>query len=374
MQLQLQTFTTLVSNAAAAVQAAARQLVDLTLGSTLRAVLEANASLALWLQWLILLVLQTTRAATSSGPDLDTWMADFSLVRLPAVAASGAVTFARFTPVTAALVPVGTTVRTADATQSFAVTIDTTNPAWNAAQNGYILAAGVASLAVPVSAVVPGSAGNIQAGAVTLIAAAIPGVDTVANAAAFQGGLDAESDAALRTRFQNFLASRSRATPVAIGYAVASIQQGLQYTIQENVAPDGSQRMGGFVVTVDDGSGNPPAALLATAYAAVDAVRPIGSTFTVQPPTIVPAAISLAITTAAGVVHGTIAAAAQAAITGYVNALPIGSPLTVTRLAQLAYSASTAVINVTAIVLNGGTADLVPPVAGVVKASSVVVN
>ena len=67
MQLQLQTFTSLVSSAAAAVQGAASQLVDLTVGSVLRAVLEANASLALWLQWLILQVLRTTRAATSQG-------------------------------------------------------------------------------------------------------------------------------------------------------------------------------------------------------------------------------------------------------------------------------------------------------------------
>jgi uncharacterized phage protein gp47/JayE len=319
-------------------------------------------------------VLQTTRAATSIGSDLDTWMADFSLVRLPAVAASGAVTFARFAPVTTALIPAGTTVRAADASQSFVVTADVTNPAWNAVQNGYLLAAGVASITVPAQASVAGSAGNIQAGAITLIAAALPGVDTVANAAPFQGGLDAESDPAFRTRFQNFLASRSRATPVAIGYAVASIQQGLQYTIQENVSPDGTQRMGNFVVTVDDGSGTPPSGLLSTVYAAVDAVRPIGSTFTVQPPKVVTASISLAISTAPGSVHVAVAAGVQAAITTYVDSLPIGAPLTLTRLAQLAYDASPAAINVTSILLNGSTADLVPPVSGVVKASSVAVN
>ena len=44
MQLSLQTFTALVQNMAAAVQSAATQLLDLTVGSTLRAVLEANAS------------------------------------------------------------------------------------------------------------------------------------------------------------------------------------------------------------------------------------------------------------------------------------------------------------------------------------------
>jgi hypothetical protein len=107
MQLSLRTFNTLVQAMAAAVQASAAQLLDLSVGSTLRAVLEANASIGLWMQWLILLVLRMTRAATSSGADLDSWMADLTLIRLPAVADTGTVTFSRFTPSMAALIPVG---------------------------------------------------------------------------------------------------------------------------------------------------------------------------------------------------------------------------------------------------------------------------
>ena len=150
MQLSLQNFTTLMQNMAASVQSAATQLLDLTVGSTLRAVLEANASIALWMQWLILLVLQTTRAATSSDSDLDTWMADFALTRLPAVAATGVVTFTRFTVLGTALVPVGALVRTSDGTQTFAVTVDATNPAWNEAQNGYFMSATAATVDAPV--------------------------------------------------------------------------------------------------------------------------------------------------------------------------------------------------------------------------------
>ena len=69
MQLPLQTFTSLVQGMAAAVQAASAQIFDLTIGSTLRAILEATASIGLWMQWLILQVLRMTRAATSNGPD-----------------------------------------------------------------------------------------------------------------------------------------------------------------------------------------------------------------------------------------------------------------------------------------------------------------
>jgi uncharacterized phage protein gp47/JayE len=374
MQLQLRNFATLVSDAAAAVQGAARQLADLTQGSTLRAMLEANASVALWLQWLILQVLQMTRAATSTGADLDSWMADFTVSRLPAVPASGRVTFSRFVPSGAALVPVGTLVRTADGSQSFAVVAGAQEAGFSAAQGGYVLAAGAAGVDVPVVALQPGSAGNVREGAVSLIVAALPGVDSVGNAASFQGGLDGEGDAALRARFGSFLSSRSRATPEAVGYAVAGVQQGLQYAIAENALPDGSVRSGNFVVTVDDGSGNPSPALLARVAAAVETMRPVGSSFAVQPPVVSWASIAMAVTTAPGAAHVAVTAQVADAVVAYVNALPIGAALAWSRLAQLAYQASPAVTNVAGVTLNGVAADLVPGPAGVVKAAAVVVN
>jgi uncharacterized phage protein gp47/JayE len=374
MQLPLQTFTGLVQNMAAAAQTAASRLLDLTVGSTLRAILEASASVALWLQWLNLQVLQSTRAATSTGPDLDSWMADFTLVRLPAVAATGTVTFARYTPTLPAIVPYGALVRTSDGTQSFSVSMDTTNSAWNQSANGYSLPAGAASATVPVTAQVPGSAGNVQAGAVTMLAAAMPGIDTVVNAAPFRNGVDAETDAALRARFQNFIQSRSRATRLAIGYAVTSVQQGLQYSIQENASPTGATVMGSFVVTIDDGSGYPSSALLATVQTAVDAVRPIGSVFAVQAPTVFIASASLTLSVASTASKPSLASQASAAITSFVNSLAIGAPLPLTKLAQIVYGVDPGVVNVSQLEINGVSADLVPPLNGVVKAGTVTVN
>ncbi len=374
MQLQLQNFSTLVSNAAAAVQGAANQLLDLTVGSTLRAILEANAAIGLWMQWLILQVLATTRAATSNGTDLDTWTADFSLTRLPASPATGQATFSRFTPTTAALIPAGISVRTSDGSQTFTVDVGTTNAAWTPKAGGYTLGAGVASIVLPITAVAPGAAGNVQAGAITLLATAIPGVDTVLNAAPLSGGLDAESDAALRARFSSYLASRARATPLAVGAAVLSVQQGLNYTLQENLTPAGTASMGCFVLTVDDGSGAPPASLLTSVAAAVESMRPIGSLYTVQPPTVVTANVSMAITTATSAVHTTIAANVVQSLTTAINALTLGTPLPYTRLAQLAYAADPNVINVTALTLNGGTSDLTPNAASLIKAGTILVN
>ncbi len=374
MQLSLQSFGNLIQNMAAAVQSAAVQLVDLTVGSTLRAILEANASVALWLQWLILQVLQMTRAATSTGSDLDSWMADMTLTRLPGIAASGLVTFSRYTPTSSALVPAGALVRTADGTQTFGVTTDATNPAWTPNSNGYLIGGGMSALTVPVVGQSAGSAGNVQAGAITQLVTAIPGVDLVTNPAALQGGMDAEADAALRARFQNFIQSRSRATPLAVGYAVSSIQQGINYTIQENVDSVGSSRLGSFLITVDDGTGQPPTALIATVATAVEAVRPIGSSFAVQPPAVSTAQISLSITVAAGTSKPGVVAAVGQSISSYINGLGIGIGLPVTKIAQLAYAASPAITNVSSIFINGLGDDLAVPVNGVVKSGTIAVS
>jgi uncharacterized phage protein gp47/JayE len=374
MQISLRTFNTLVQSMAAAVEASATQLLDLTVGSTLRAVLEANASIGLWMQWLILLVLRTTRAATSNGVDLDSWMADLTLTRLPAVASAGIVTFARFTPTMFALIPVGALVRTADGTQTFAVSTDMSQSSWSAASNGYVVAEGVASLDVPVVALTPGSAGNVQAGTVSLLASALPGIDSVSNANPFQNGLDAESDDAFRSRFRNFIASRSRATPLAVGYAIGSIQQGLNYAIQENADPSGQPLMGSFVVTVDDGSGSPSTALLSTVQAAIDAVRPVGSIFSVQPPTVLMANVSVTITVPPGTTKAPVQALVGNAIGSYIDGLPIGAGVPLTRIAQIAYSASSAVVNVSALLANGSASDITVTATGVVKAGVIAVD
>lgn len=372
MQLQLQNFASLVGAAAAAVQGTARQLVDLTVGSTLRAVLEASASMALWVQWLIVQVLQTTRAGTSAGADLDSWMADFGVVRLPSVAASGALVFSRFVSSGAAVVPAGTLVRTADGSQVFAVGRDVSHAAWTGA--GYAMAAGAGSVVVPGVAQVAGVGGNVQAGSVSLISAALPGVDAVGNVAAFAGGREAEGDAALRARFTRFLDSRSRATAGAIFYAIDGVQQGLQRTLQDNVLPGGAVSVGSFVVTVDDGSGAPSASLLAAVAAAVEAVRPVGAVYAVMAPVVTAADVSLGVTLLAGAGAGAVRAAVAAGIASYINGLGLGVPLVWSRLIQVAYDASGLVAGVSGVVVNGAGLDIVPGPGGVVKAGAVVVS
>jgi uncharacterized phage protein gp47/JayE len=373
MQLPLQNFTTLVQNMAASVQSGAQALLDLTVGSVLRAILEANASAALWLQWIAVQVLSATRAATSTGPDLDTWVADFGVTRLPGQCSTGTVTFARITPGFAAVIPVGAQVKTGDATITFAVTADPTNPAFDPVNTCYNVPAPSSSVSVPVQAIVAGPSANVSAGAISLLASAMPGIDTVTNTIATAGGINAESDDALRARFANFIDSRSRATPAAIAFTIQSLQQGLTYILSENLDPAGASRPGFFTVTVDDGSGSPPATTLSAVSAALENIRPVGTQFAVQPPALQIANVALTIM-APQTSLATAQAAVVAAVTSYVASLPIGGTLPLSRLAAIAYGASSQITNVSAVTINGAASDLVPPASGIIKPGTVTVS
>lgn len=375
MALNTQDFTTLVRNQVAAMQASSSALLDFEVGSILLAIVESNsANIGLWLQGLLLQLLAITRAATSTGSDLDSWVADFGVTRLPAVVATGQVTFARFTATQQAVVPIGQQIETADGTQVFSVTLDTTNVNYSSALGGYVLLSNTSSINVPVQANTAGIGGNVAGGALNTITSAIPYVDTVTNASAFTNGVDAESDAALRARFIAYIASLARATKAAIGYAITSVQQGLQYTLTENQNYNGSTNYGYFYVVVDDGSGHPSNTLLSTVSNAIDAYRACSISFGVFAPVVVTANVTMTITTAAGYVHGTLVTTVQTAITNYINTLPLGMTLYYTRLMQVAYDASPGVTDVSAVTLNSGTGDLTATAQQVIKSGTITIS
>ena len=372
MQLPVLTFSTMLEQMAASVQGAASQLLDLAIGSVLRSLLEACAAVALWLQWLILQVLASTRAATSQGGDLDSWMADFSFSRLAGSQASGVVTFARYTSGVAATIMAGTTVLTTDGTQSFTVTIDASNPAWNG--SAYILPASLISIEVPVEAAATGVSGNVLAGMIGLIAAPISGVDIVSNAAPTTGGLSPETDVAFRSRFQLYINSLSLATVNAIKTATASVQQITRYVVLENQDFQGNAHPGIFCVFADDGSGLPASTLLNEVETAVCAVRPIGSSFSVMGPLVVEANVMVAIETSNPATHLTIAANVQIAIGAWITTLPIGGVLAVSKIDAIAHATDPSVLSVTSTLINGAQSDLSAPINGVILAQTVTVS
>jgi uncharacterized phage protein gp47/JayE len=371
MQLSLQTFQQLLQRMSVAVQSSASQLVDLSVGSVLRAVLEANASIGLWIQWLIVQTLSMTRAATSSGSDLDSWMADFSLTRQPATAARGIATFSRLLTGTTTNIPAGTQVKTSSGNLAFEVAVDTRNAAWQAASGSYVLPLGVTAIDLPITATLPGSSGNVSAGVITAVATAVPGLDSVSNASALSGGFDAETDAKFRTRFRDYINSRSLATVTAIGYSIIALQQSLRYRLFENTDSTGAWSPGQFLIIVDDGSGYPSASVLANVYAVVDKVRPIGSSFMVRAPNVVSVDVAISLTGGAESLDAAVTSLVIAAVSDYINGLPIGGTLSTTRIAEVAYRIGQFQANILSVAIDDTAADLAAPDTGLLRAQSV---
>lgn len=364
MNLPTRSFSDIVRDMSAVITSSAAGLIDMSVGSVLRAIIEANAAIVLWVQWLVLLTLQTTRAATSTGVDLDSWMADFSFVRLPATVASGIATFSRYSAAAVALVPVGTMVKTQDGSISFAVAADPTNPAWQATLNIYSLAAGVPSIDLPITAAIAGLSGNVLANSITLIASAIPGIDYVNNAIATSGGTDPEGDDSFRVRFTNFFAARSRATLDAIGYAISLVEPDLRYLIQENVDAIGNTRPGNMLIIVDNGTGTLSDTLLNSLSLAIETVRPIGTSLSIQPPQIIQVQVCLSIEYPSNISIASIQLQLRSAIEGYINQRGIGTTLSITRVSQLVYQNVPTILNVSNVTLNNQDMDLVAPPTG----------
>ena len=367
-------FTTLVSDMVTAIQGKSAALVDFAVGAILRAVVEAVAAVVIWLEGLILVLLQTTRLSSSSGNDVDTFLADFGQTRIPATEATGGVTFSRFTATQQAIVLVGTLLQTADGSQQFKVVADTTQAAYNATLGSYVIPAGTASANASVQALTPGSGGNVLAGTLTVIAQAVPYVDTVTNALAFTAGSDAETDSQAKARFVSYIASLSKATRAAIINAVQSLKTGASCVPVENFAYNGTPQPGYFYAVVDDGSGAPGSTFQSSAANAIEAVRGFTITYGVFPPIQVTVNVAMTATIAAGYDAASTKATVRAAILAYLSGLTLGQSLSYTRLLQVAYDASPGVTNVTGLTVNGGTADVTASAQQRILAGTVVVS
>jgi len=356
----------------AAVQAAANAAVDSSEGSITLALGQAVTGAALWLQAQIAKVLSLTRASTSQGSDLDSWMADWFFTRLPAVEASTQETFSRFTPTNQAVCPVGSLVSTGPGGVQYIVITDPANPNYNATLNGYVAAPSTASINVPVTATVAGTGSNVLANTITSFVQPIVGFDTCTNASPVTNGIDAESDASFLARFQQYIQSLRKGTLVAIRAAILAIQAGMTCIIIENKDPDGTTDNGFLTIVIDDGTGSPPMPLQTAASVAIDEdVRAAGIRYAVIGPTIVTVVIALTVTSADSAKHTDDTVAAQNAILAYVNGLAAGAPLIWSRLYQLAFDASTNITAVSGVTINSGTSDITVTATQIIKTSSV---
>jgi uncharacterized phage protein gp47/JayE len=363
--LPTQSFDTIVANIAAGIQGRAQKLLNFKTGSTLRAIAEGYAGIFLWWQALVLQLLTACRLSTASGNDVDTFTADFmpavagtNSPRLPANNASGQVTVSRLTAgPNSVFVPVGAIFTVGDGSaNNFVVIPDPTYPSFNVLANGYVLDPAVASMIIPVQCVTPGTQGNVSIGSINQIVSNITGIDQVTNAANFVNGIDAESDAALKSRFAAYIMGLSRGDLYGTAASLESVGVSVQWDLTEGYNYDGSWRGGYYWIVADDGSGSPPPSFLQSIMDAAQAVRPLGIQCAVFPPVILWATISFNVFYAKGYDGPTIAAAVAANVTANVNGLGLGNDLEWSQISTWVY-AIPGVRKVENIILNGLTGD-----------------
>lgn len=137
--------------------------------------------------------------------------------KLPALYATGTVTFARVTPAdTNYLVPVGTLLKTQATASKAPISYRTTSDA--------VIAIGTTRVDVPVICLTPGLDGNTEAQTITDFVSKPTGIDTVFNAAAFSNGKEEETQDEQKNRFKKFIASLSRGTLQSIEYGATTVQ------------------------------------------------------------------------------------------------------------------------------------------------------
>ncbi|MBR0560329.1 baseplate J/gp47 family protein [Neokomagataea anthophila] len=361
MPFYFRSFTTMVSSSLTAVQASCAQIVDVSIGSPTRALMEAVGGVGLWLQYAVIQALQRTRLGTSTGDDCDSFVADFGMTRLPGVASTGVVTLMSFTPdAQSAVILPSVMVRTVSGL-SFGVVRNEAHPAWSSSIGGYVRSRGQESIDVPVVCQKYGVIGNVDVGAISLMGTAVAGIDTVTNEAAFSNGFDAESDEQLRARFPLWLAAQATASKAAIASAVTNVQNGLNYTLEDGRAADGSFCSGYFTAIINDGSGAPSKQLLQNVYSAIDNVRALGVGFAVHGPTVLPISISMTVSVQGLVSEQEVQEAISEAIRHDIINSSIGAGYAYSRLSYLAYVGTGIDVKSVSNVLLNGTKEDIPP-------------
>lgn len=232
-----------------------------------------------------------------------------------------------------------------------------------------------------------GEQGNILADQIGLVATALPGVDTVTNQNAFTNGVNAESDTAFKARFGLWLISLAKGTSVAIESAALGVQTNLSCAVLNCVATIGGPSQPGYaVIAVDDGSGATPQSTLnaIAGAAASQSVIPLGSIVSTVQATVIEANVVLTIVCANSAIKSVTVPIVQDAIAAYIGSLNVatvplaGAPpnnaLAYGRLYQIAFDASSNVLDVTGLTLNGGMADIGGEPGTVVRAASITVD
>lgn len=342
-------------------------------GSIALAVAQSLASAIVAVYQAIRHVYAVTRLATSSGADVDSFVNDYGLSRLPATFGSTGEDLHRNVNGVQLLVPPGGIMQTQVGGIQFQIIADATQAAWSPSLGAYVMGPSANDITVTVQALVAGSAGNVAANTITQIVSGIVGIDSVTNPSPVANGANAETDSALRVRFVNFISSLSKATKAAISAAISGVQSGLTFQLGDALMFSGATWPGAFTVVVDDGSGAIPMGTLNAVSAAVAAVKALGDVFAVFAPTNVTINVTVNIVPAGGFTLAQADTAAQNAIIAYINARGVGVLVSYSGMgAVIAALPSTSSYN--NLKINTGTSDIAIAWNQLARAGSVVAS
>lgn len=185
-------------------------LTDLEAGGELWTILEAAADEFDTVNYQMITLQTIWSINDATGRDLDARVAvipEADITRLGPMRSVGSVVFGRAGTVGTVNIPAGTVVRVPN------------GPQFRTTALGTILNGNTTSASVPIEALVPGAAGNVDAGAISALEA-VTGAETVTNAAPTTTGQDEETDEQLRTRALLFIRGLPRGTQLALQGAV----------------------------------------------------------------------------------------------------------------------------------------------------------
>ena len=196
-----------------------------------------------------------------------------------------------------------------------------------------VIAAGDLYADAPAQAESAGSAGNTAAGTVTVMTQAPVGVAGVTNPAAFTGGTDGETDAALRERVLGSFIRLPNGANAAFYEQRALAHAGVRAA---SVIPrENGIGTVGVVIAAEDGV--PSEALVAEVQADIQKVREIAVDVTVRAPSVKTVAVTAALTPKAGASFDEAKAAVTGALAAYFGGGMLGRSVYRAALGNVIY-------------------------------------
>jgi uncharacterized phage protein gp47/JayE len=261
----------------------------------------------------------------------------FNFLPIPAARAHGQVTFsANAVPAQGITIPSGTRVATTETSTSAEKVYETTQAA--------TLPAGESTVSVPISSTTTGVAGNTGTGTINVIKTSIAGIDAVTNAAAITSGSERETETDRAIRFQKYIATIARGTSASLEYA--AMQAALHdnngevvEAVKQAVAVDAPTTTAGFAeVFIYNGTGSTSQALIDEAKRVIDGYilpdgtkvagyKAAGVVVSVAAAEDMPQDVTAEIKLSPGAIADEAAAKATTAVTAYLSAMRIGTPL-----------------------------------------------